>query len=64
MELSRKEKLMKTQICAFCMNVWSADTRICPSCNEYKGLMPLNRETLEYLDLDPIEWEEDGYNLD
>ena len=55
---------MKSQICAFCMNVFSEDTHACFSCNDYKGLMPLNRETLEYLDLDPVEWEEDGYNLD
>ncbi len=55
---------MRSQICAYCMNVWSEDAYTCITCREHKGLMPLNRETLEYLDLDPVEWEEDGYNLD
>lgn len=55
---------MKSQICVYEMVVLDADAVFCPRCKEYDGLMPLNRATLEYLDLDPIEWEQDGYNLD
>jgi len=61
-EVSRKEKLMNT-ICVFCMNVWSADAMSCPTCHEYKGIMPLDKETLIYLGEDLDEWAE-AYNLD
>ena len=46
---------MKT-ICAFCMTIWSNETYVCSRCNEYKGIMPLNKETLIYLDQDLDEW--------
>lgn len=45
-------------ICVFCMNVWSADAMSCPTCHEYKGIMPLNKETLTYLGEDLEEWQE------
>lgn len=50
-------KTMKL-VCVFCMNIWESGTIVCPDCREYKGLMPLNRETLDYLDEDPEEWKE------
>lgn len=49
---------MKT-ICVFCMSVWSADAVSCPSCHEYKGIMPLNLDTLNYLGEDPDEWRDE-----
>lgn len=48
---------MKT-ICVFCLEVWDADAIGCYSCNEYKGIMPLNKETLIYLGEDLEEWAE------
>lgn len=54
-EVSRKEKLMNT-ICVFCMAVYPADTTGCYPCKEYKGIMPLNKETLNYLGEDLEEW--------
>lgn len=35
-------------ICVFCLNEYPEDTFVCPECNEYKGLMPIN-EAREYL---------------
>ena len=35
------------RICAFCYTVTHA--YVCPECNEYKGLMPINKETEDYL---------------
>jgi hypothetical protein len=26
--------------CLFCNTDWSADTNVCPTCNDYKGLTP------------------------
>ena len=51
----KKGKRMKT-ICVFCMNVWGADAMSCPTCHEYKGIMPLNKDTLTYLGEDLDEW--------
>ena len=55
---------MKRKICVYEGITLDLDTMVCPDCNEYDGLMPLNLETLEYLGYDPIEWEEEGYYLD
>jgi hypothetical protein len=46
---------MKT-ICVFCMTVWGSETYVCSRCKEYKGIMPLNLDTLSYLDEDPDDW--------
>jgi hypothetical protein len=43
-------------ICSFCLNIFAPDTIVCNVCDEYKGIMPLNKETLIYLDLDLEEW--------
>ena len=51
----KKGKRMKT-ICVFCMEVYSADAYACYPCKEYKGIMPLNKETLIYLGEDLEEW--------
>ena len=58
----KKGKTMKT-ICVFCMGVWSSEAIACLICHEYKGIMPLNKETLTYLGEDLDEWEQE-YNLD
>jgi ribosomal protein L40E len=55
--VSRKEKLMKT-ICVFCFAVYEAETTSCYPCKEYKGIMPLNKETLEYLGEDLEDWQD------
>ena len=52
--LSRKEKTMN--ICVFCMNIGSFES--CYSCQDYEGVMPLNKETLIYLGEDLKEWAE------
>ena len=56
--VSRKEKLMKT-ICVFCFGIYGAGTTSCYPCKEYKGIMPLNKETLTYLGEDLEEWADD-----
>lgn len=38
------------------MTIWGSETHICSRCNEYKGIMPLNKETLIYLGEDLDEW--------
>jgi len=43
-------------ICVFCMAVYPAGTTGCYPCKEYKGIMPLNKETLNYLGEDLEEW--------
>jgi hypothetical protein len=55
MELIKKGKTMDT-ICAFCLGIYASDTIVCPRCDEYKGIMPLNKETLNYLGEDLEEW--------
>lgn len=54
---NKEGKTMNT-ICVFCMTVWSADAMSCSRCDEYKGIMPLNKETLNYLGEDLDEWED------
>jgi hypothetical protein len=55
---------MKNQICVYEGLVLSINAKSCPDCNEYDGLMPLNRETLDYLGYDLAEYQDEGYNLD
>jgi hypothetical protein len=55
---------MKNQICVYEGLVLSINAKSCPDCNEYDGLMPLNRETLNYLGYDLAEYQDEGYNLD
>jgi hypothetical protein len=43
-------------ICSFCLNIWDIDTIVCPTCHEYKGIMLLNAETLNYLGEDAEEY--------
>ena len=50
---------MKKQICVYAGLVLDIDTLFCPACKEYDGLMPLNKETLEYLGEDLEGWQED-----
>jgi hypothetical protein len=49
---------MKT-ICVFCMLIGEEDRTICSTCNDYKGIMPLNLDTLNYLGEDPDDWREE-----
>jgi hypothetical protein len=65
-DVSRKEmeNKMRKQICVYEMLVLELDTMFCPECREYDGIMPLNRETLDYLKEDHAEWEEEGFDLD
>lgn len=37
-------------MCVFCESVFASDTYVCSWCDEYKGLMPLDR-AVEYLGL-------------
>ncbi len=55
---SRKEKTMKNQICVYCMSVLDIDAISCYHCREYKGVMPLDLETLKYLGENPNHWTE------
>lgn len=52
--LSRKEKTMN--ICVFCMDITNYEH--CSGCRDYKGIMPLNKETLIYLGEDLNEWKD------
>jgi hypothetical protein len=56
--VSRKEKLMKNQICVYEMAILDIDAVFCPMCREYKGLMPLNEETLNYLGENLEDWQD------
>lgn len=41
------------RVCVFCMGV--TYSYVCPECNDYKGLMPINQETEDYLQEDLLE---------
>jgi hypothetical protein len=43
---------MSDVICVYCEGVYTSDTVVCFECNEYDGLMPLEKG-IEYLNLDP-----------
>lgn len=45
-------------ICIYCMAIYAPDTIVCNGCDEYKGIMPLNKETLDYLGEDLDEWKD------
>jgi hypothetical protein len=51
----KKGKTMNT-ICVFCMTIYGRETMACYPCKEYKGIMPLTKETLIYLGEDLEEW--------
>lgn len=44
------------RICVFCYNTTYA--YVCPECNEYKGLMPITKETEDYLGEDILQYVE------
>ena len=50
----KKGKTMN--ICVFCMEIGNFES--CYPCKEYKGIMPLNKETLIYLGEDLKDWAE------
>ena len=50
----KKGKTMN--ICVFCMDIGSFES--CYSCQDYEGIMPLNKETLIYLGEDLKEWKD------
>ena len=50
--VSQKKGKQMDLMCIYCESVYTSDTVVCHSCNEYKGLMPLD-SAIDYLDLDP-----------
>jgi hypothetical protein len=40
------------KMCVYCQSVYSPDTIVCHWCNEYDGLMELDK-AIDYLNLDP-----------
>jgi hypothetical protein len=40
------------KMCVYCESVFTSDTVVCHNCNEYDGLMPLEK-AIDYLNLDP-----------
>jgi hypothetical protein len=54
--LERKVKTMNEVMCVYCEGVYTADTFVCPVCNEYDGMMLLTK-AIDYLDLDPKDFE-------
>jgi hypothetical protein len=44
------------RICVYCMGTTSA--YVCPECNEYKSLMPINYATEQYLGEDLLQYVE------
>ena len=55
--LQREETFAKVdkdlRVCVFCYSTTYA--YVCPECNDYKGLMPVNKETEDYLGEDLLE---------
>jgi hypothetical protein len=43
-------------MCVYCEGLFTSDTVVCPNCDEYKGMMPVS-QAVEYLDLDPADYE-------
>lgn len=46
---------MNDVMCVYCNGVYVDSTAVCPECNEYDGMMPLQR-AISYLDLDPNDY--------
>jgi len=46
-------------VCAFCNETADDNDSVCSGCQEYKGLMPLNMHSIEYLGLDALAWLEE-----
>ena len=44
------------KMCVYCESVFTSDTIVCPNCNEYDGMMPLEK-AVDYLDLDPNDFD-------
>jgi hypothetical protein len=40
------------KMCVYCESVFTNDTIVCHNCNEYDGMMPLDKG-IDYLNLDP-----------
>lgn len=43
-------------MCVYCESVFTSDTVVCVQCNEYDGMMPLDK-AIVYLGLDPNDFE-------
>ena len=43
------------KMCVYCEGVFTSDTIVCPNCNEYDGMMPLE-SAIDYLHLDPNDY--------
>ena len=37
-------------VCAYCLNSYKADVTVCPECNDYDGMIPINKQILEMLE--------------
>lgn len=46
---------MNDKMCVYCESVFTSDTVVCPSCNEYDGMMDLDK-AIDYLNLDPNDY--------
>jgi hypothetical protein len=46
---------MNDLMCVYCEGIYTGDTVVCPSCNEYDGMMPLVK-AVDYLNLDPNDY--------
>lgn len=47
---------MNDVMCVYCEGVFTSDTVVCQNCNEYDGMMPLDK-AIDYLNLDPNDFE-------
>ena len=43
------------KMCVYCEGVYTSDTIVCTSCNEYDGMMPIE-QAIPYLGLDPQDY--------
>lgn len=48
---NRKEKMYNDLMCVYCEGVFTDNVSVCPECDEYDGLMPLQK-AVRYLNLD------------
>ena len=49
---TKERKTKMDKMCVYCESVFTSETIVCSNCNEYDGMMPLDKG-IDYLNLDP-----------
>ena len=42
-----KSELDSQKVCVYCYGIWDEDTYVCPTCNEYDGLIEYSQAVQE-----------------